>query len=403
MARRLFIVFAALAAGASLVGAQQSATFHAANNTVSVYATVVDASGRLVPNLAKDDFTVYDNGKPQTLTLFKNDIQPITIVIMLDRSGSMMSNFGLVRDAAEAFVTTLLPDDKARLGSFSNRVQIDPPEFTSDPKVLVEILHNNLQEAGPTPLWNATGAAMTALGKEPGRKVVLVFTDGIDSPGRPGRNLTLAEVGDRSQAEEVMIYAIGLANPCGEPSANLSAVVPAGVWAQGRGPSGGGRGGPGGGQGGGRNPGGAGGGGRGPGGRGPGIGGRVPMPIGRGPIPLGPIALPGTDAVGGRGGDGPGSGNGGGLMISRGACAPSRPDPGLKTLADEGGGGYFELHGTDDLAATFARVAEELHHQYLLAFTAPALDGKVHKLEVRLRSSEMTARSRKSYVAASDK
>ncbi len=77
------------------------------------------------------------------------------------------------------------------------------------------------------------------------------------------------------------------------------------------------------------------------------------------------------------------------------------PDPGVKTLADETGGGYFELLDTDNLGPTFTRVAEELHRQYLLAFSAPRLDGRLHKLEVRVRQPSMTARARKSYLAQS--
>jgi hypothetical protein len=80
-------------------------------------------------------------------------------------------------------------------------------------------------------------------------------------------------------------------------------------------------------------------------------------------------------------------------------CAHSGPDPNLRTLADRAGGGYFELRGTHDLASTFGRVADELHHQYLLAFAPQALDGKVHKLEVRVRDSELTVRARRTYLA----
>ena len=75
----------------------------------------------------------------------------------------------------------------------------------------------------------------------------------------------------------------------------------------------------------------------------------------------------------------------------------------MKELADDGGGGYFELHGTDDLTSTFARVADELHHQYLLAFTPADLDGKKHDLTVRVRQSNMTVRARKNYVASGGK
>src|SRR5204863_999907 len=96
-----------------------------------IYATVLDAAGRLVPNLTRDDFEVYDDGQKQEMTLFDNSLQPITIVIMLDRSGSMTRNFELVRHGAEQFVSRLLPDDRARLGSFANRIQLDPETFTS--------------------------------------------------------------------------------------------------------------------------------------------------------------------------------------------------------------------------------------------------------------------------------
>lgn len=75
------------------------------------------------------------------------------------------------------------------------------------------------------------------------------------------------------------------------------------------------------------------------------------------------------------------------------------PDPGLGQAAVETGGGYFELAPRDDLGVTFARVAEELHSQYLLGFTPPARDGKTHKIEVRLSAGGHKVRARKSYVA----
>ena len=79
----------------------------------------------------------------------------------------------------------------------------------------------------------------------------------------------------------------------------------------------------------------------------------------------------------------------------------SKPDRGLKKLAEDTGGGYFELKRTADLGETFTRVAQELHSQYVLGFSPEALDGKVHKLEVRVKKGGMSARARKTYVAAS--
>jgi Ca-activated chloride channel family protein len=76
----------------------------------------------------------------------------------------------------------------------------------------------------------------------------------------------------------------------------------------------------------------------------------------------------------------------------------TKPDRGLRKLSDETGGGYFELKKTDDLGPTFTRVAQELHSQYVLGFP-PATDGKLHKLEVRVKKIGMAARARKSYLA----
>jgi VWFA-related protein len=90
-----------------------------------------------------------------------------------------------------------------------------------------------------------------------------------------------------------------------------------------------------------------------------------------------------------------GGGFGGGIL-------GNRPDPGLATLAAETGGGYFELTRAEDLASTFARVADELHRQYALGFEPTKLDGKTHKLEVKVKQAGAKPRARKSYVAAKE-
>jgi VWFA-related protein len=301
-----------------------------------VFATVTDAAGRLVPDLGRDQFQIDDNGKRQDLSVFVNDVQPITVVMLLDRSGSMAANFDLVEKAAEEFVHAMLPADKARIGSFSNRIQVDPRAFTSNHDELVDILRHELQPEGPTPLWNAVNVGITDLLHVEGRRVVLVFTDGIDAPGNMSSgNSSLKDVMKRAEEENVMVYAIGLASNYGFAH-------------------------PGGGGYGGRRPGGGFGGG------------------GRGGFP--------------RGGFGGARGYGG-------AGTDDHPDEGLPKIADATGGGYFELTSTADLAKTFARVADELHHQYVLGFTPTKLDGKMHKLEVRVTPATLTARARKSYLA----
>ena len=306
---RHLVALASLFTAAAL--SAQQPPFKSGARTVAVYATVTDRDGRLVPDLARGDFEVKDNGSPQPLTVFSNDVQPITVVMLLDRSGSQRSNFRLVEAAAEAFVDRLDAADKARIGSFAGRIQLDPPDFTSDKFELKKILRSELQEAGPTPLWNAVNVGITSLLKQDGRRVVLVFTDGADQPGNfKLNNLSVMDVMRRAQEEDVMIYAIGLAG------ANTSL---------------------------------------------------------------------GGGGFGSRGGFG---------------GTTSGPDPGLPTIAAETGGGYFELDRANDLAATFARVADELHRQYALGFEPPKLDGKTHKLEVKVNKPGMKVRARKSYVAA---
>jgi VWFA-related protein len=330
----------------------QEPTFKAGNRTVAVYATVKNADGRLVPDLGRDAFSVFDSGKRQELTLFANDVQPITVVMLLDRSASMRRRFSLVEKAAEEFVAALLPADKARIGSFSNRIQIDPQDFTSSHDELLEILRTDLQPEGPTPLWNAVYVGITALLHQQGRRVILVFTDGIDSPMNfSNSNRSLKEVMKRAEEEDVMVYAIGLAADTG----------PAGRRTFG--------------------PGGMGPGGMGPGGMGPGG-------MGRG---------------GGMGRRGMGGGRRGGFGGRGRAPIDGKPDEGLAKIAAATGGGYFELTSTDDLTSAFTRVADELHHQYALAFTPLTLDGKMHTLEVRMADPHLTPRARKSYLARRDR
>ena len=75
------------------------------------------------------------------------------------------------------------------------------------------------------------------------------------------------------------------------------------------------------------------------------------------------------------------------------------PDPGLARVAQETGGGYTEIRFGQDLGAAFARVADELHGQYLIGFAPPKRDGKVHNIEVRVNERGFKPRARKSYVA----
>jgi hypothetical protein len=74
-------------------------------------------------------------------------------------------------------------------------------------------------------------------------------------------------------------------------------------------------------------------------------------------------------------------------------------DKGLPKIASMTGGGYYELRSAFNLGPTFKQIADELHKQYALAFTPQKLDGKSHKLEVRIKRPNLVARARRTYVA----
>src|SRR5262245_9422196 len=295
--KRPFLISACVVLAGAATLAQQ-ATFKSGTSIVGVLSTVVDGQGRLIPNLEQEQFSIFDNGKPQEISFFENETQPFTIVVMLDFSASMTANLDLLRAATEQFILRMLPDDKGQVGAFSDKIEFSG-KFTNDRDDLIGAL-KDLQFGNPTRLWDAVDASIDMLEDATSRrKIVLIFTDGDDTASRRGQG----DVLQKAKAKEVMIYAIGLESEFFN-----------------------------------------------------------------------------------------------GVRLQR-----TRPDRGLRKLADETGGGYFELKKTDELAPTFTRVAQELHSLYALGFTAMYLDGKEHKLEVRVKTAGATARSRRTYIASEDR
>lgn len=292
-----FTLACTLVVAATLSTLAQGPVFRSSTRIVPVLTTVTDSQGRLVPSLEKDEFSILDNGKPQDISFFSNEVLPFTVVVMLDTSASMTANLDLLKAAAEQFLLRLLPQDKGQVGAFNDKIQFSGT-FTSDRDDLIGAL-GDLQFGNPTRLYDAVDESMAVLTDVDGRKVVLVFTDGDDTASRVG----LGHVLERARDEEVMVYAIGLESEFFN-----------------------------------------------------------------------------------------------GQRVVR-----TRPDRGLRRLAEETGGGFFELKKTDELAPTFTRVAQELHSQYTLGFTPAVLDGKEHKLVVRMKQPGMTARARRSYVASPER
>ena len=184
----------------------QQPTFRTGTRTVALYATVTDAQKRLVPDLTEEDFQIFDNDKPQALELFINEVQPFTVVVMLDTSASMTGNLKLLEQAAEQFLLRMLPKDKGLVGAFNDKIEFFPATFTGDRDKLIRSLRD-LDFGNPTRLYDAIAASMDRLHKVDGRRVVLVFTDGDDTGSRADGGSVL----EQARREEVMIYAVGSA------------------------------------------------------------------------------------------------------------------------------------------------------------------------------------------------
>ena len=203
----------ALAIGAcalTVLAVPTDAQIKVSTQTVPLYVTVTDAEKRLVPDLVREDFEIYDNGKLQTLTNFDNKVTPISVVVMLDTSGSMTLALDLVKQAAEEFLLRLLPEDKAKVGAFNDKIEVKPQTglpFSNNRDQLIRYLRD-LDFGYPTRLYDAVDYSINELKSADGRKVVLVFTDGADTASRMGAG----DVTDRSRLDEVMVYSVGMEN-----------------------------------------------------------------------------------------------------------------------------------------------------------------------------------------------
>jgi Ca-activated chloride channel family protein len=191
-----------LAAAATL--AFQRPPFRADTQLVAVYATVIDKHRQLVPNFLAEDFELLDNGIPQPVEFFGNTRQPIAAVLLLDTSAQTTLSFERVRDAAEQFVLRLPPEDQARICAFNDRIQCSGA-FTNDRDSLARDVRD-IDFGKGSRLYDALAAALDALKTAERRRVILVFSDGNDTASRT----KLRTVRDHAQAEDVVVYAVGL-------------------------------------------------------------------------------------------------------------------------------------------------------------------------------------------------
>ena len=194
----------AIAAAVAVLSAH-AAQFASGVNLVEVYAAVVDRDGRPVPNLTRDDFTVLEDGRVQTVSAFAAGDFPLSVAVAIDRSFSMSGRqLPIARDAARTFLERLRPGDQAMIVAIGSEVQTVAP-LSTDRRVQLDAVQR-LEAWGTTGLHDAIIAAIDAIQPATGRRALVLLSDGTDRYS----HASAADARDRARRSDVMVYPVVL-------------------------------------------------------------------------------------------------------------------------------------------------------------------------------------------------
>jgi VWFA-related protein len=173
---------------------------------VNVLFTVAGRGGKLITNLTKDDFTVFEDGEPQTISNFSRDADlPVNIALLIDTSGSVRDKLRFEREAASRFFYSVLRSgqDRALLMSFDTGVEIIQ-DYTDDAAVLQSAMQT-MVAGGSTSLYDAIAkASVHEQSNRSGRHVIVVLSDGLDNSSR----IDLENALQIAQENDAVIYSI---------------------------------------------------------------------------------------------------------------------------------------------------------------------------------------------------
>jgi VWFA-related protein len=174
---------------------------------VNVTATVTDGSGRYVKGLRQDDFVVYEDNEPQTITHFSAERVPVSLGIALDTSGSMAGEkYGHAQDALDRFLYDLLdPQDEVFLYRFSNDPVLEQ-SWTTDRQRVSQALRRIVPRGGTAMYDTVAEAVPLAQSGRNRKKALVVISDGNDTNSQTD----VAEVKQLIRETEVLVYAIGI-------------------------------------------------------------------------------------------------------------------------------------------------------------------------------------------------
>lgn len=336
-------------------------TLHVNVKVVTMAVTVRDKHGAIVPNLTKDDFTLAEDGRPQTIQYFNRDTNlPLTLGLLVDTSMSQRNVLDAERTASQHFLDQMLTDtrDKAFLIQFDREVdlladvspdknklraaidQLGAPQFSNASDSQDTSGGSHRIGGGGTMLYDAIYLASDELmKKQSGRKALVVLTDGVDR----GSKETLFSAIEAAQRADTVIYAIYFK---GEEGHNNNGGFPGG----------GHRGGMGGG-------------------------------------------YPGGGYPGGGGGWPGGGGNRGGSRPTEGSKIDGKKV--LEQVCGETGGRMFEVTKKESVDQIYSSIAEELRAQYILGYTPDkkSTDTGYHKITLTAKKKDLFVQTRQGYYA----
>jgi Ca-activated chloride channel family protein len=333
----LIVVAAAAVTGAQ---SQEGFRFKSGVEFVNVTATVTDNSGRFVPGLRQEDFTVYEDGQVQDVSHFSSDRVPVSLGIALDTSGSMTpEKISTARAAIERLIFKLLDqDDELFFVEFATRARLTQG-WTTDRELIRQALQR-VEPVGGTALYDAVAEALpTAEEGRNRKKALLVISDGNDT----NSNIGVSALRQRIRESEVLVYALGVDSTAKDTPRVVQPPV------------------------------------------------QFPPSIPF-PFPGGGRRQPRYPPIGG--------GGGGTSTWPRSPGERVNADA-LRQITDDTGGRTEIVRGFEGLDSATARIADELSKQYFLGYTSSVnKDGRWHSIRVTVRDRNLTVRARRGYVAS---
>jgi VWFA-related protein len=318
---------------------------------VTVPVSVMDRSGRYIPNLRQQDFRIYEEGIEQQVAYFASIEKPFTVALVIDTSESTRFRIEEIQDAALAFIDQLRPDDRVLVVSFGDQINV-LAEATNDRYALRDAIRR-VRNGGNTRLYDAVDFVINErLNRFEGRKAVVLFTDGVDTTSK--RASYQSNIRDAEELD-ALIYPVQY-----DTYNDINA-----------------------------------------GGGGGGTNWPNPYPTPRRRRSSGGIladilggVLGGPVVIGGGGG-----GGGGGVGTSR--SDYERADTYLNELANKTGARLYRADNQRDLTQAFAYISEELRRQYSLGYYPKnmAQAGQRRQIKVRVMRPDLVVRARDSYIS----